>query len=205
MLAIQDIKILDKNNKSIKKRNFKKNQILLYDTKRKFNNFVNKLKYRRNGQYSDVPHFIVTKLGEIYQVIDTKYSSTTFNNSKIDNCQIKIAIENLGWLNKNTITGVLNNWIGEIYRSEPHIKTWRNHFFWDKYTETQIKSVSELCSFLCEKHNIPKKVIKSQSYFNSVSKFHGVVCKSNFSSIYNDINPSFDFDVLFNELTNGKK
>jgi N-acetyl-anhydromuramyl-L-alanine amidase AmpD len=205
MLAIQDIKILDKNNKTIKKRNFKKNQILLYDTKRKFNNFVNKLKYRRNGQYSDVPHFIVTKLGEIYQVIDTKYSSTTFNNSKIDNCQIKIAIENLGWLNKNTITGVLNNWIGEIYRSEPHIKTWRNHFFWDKYTETQIKSVSELCSFLCEKHNIPKKVIKSQSYFNSVSKFSGVVCKSNFSSIYNDINPSFDFDALFNELTNGKK
>jgi hypothetical protein len=70
---------------------------------------------------------------------------------------IKIAIENLGWLNKNTITGVLNNWIGDPYRSEPHIRNWRNHYFWDKYGETQLLSLSNLCDGLCDKHKISKQ------------------------------------------------
>jgi hypothetical protein len=32
-----------------------------------------------------------------------------------------------------------------------------------------------------------------------VSNFKGIVCKSNFSSIYTDINPSFNFKVFFND------
>jgi N-acetyl-anhydromuramyl-L-alanine amidase AmpD len=198
MLVIHDIETIDKSQLNISKKKSKKTQILLYDTQRRIDDFVNKIKYRKNGKYEDVPHFVVSKLGQVFQVFDTNYSSNTFNNTTVDNRMIKIAVENLGWLNKNTITGVLNNWIGDPYRSEPYIRNWRNYYFWDKYNETQIQALNELCTSLCEKHNIFKQTVPSQGYLENVSNFKGIVCKSNFSTIYTDINPSFNFEGFFN-------
>ena len=199
MLVINDIDTLDKDKLNVVKRKSKKTQILLYDTQRRVDDFVNKIKYRKNGTYDEVPHFIISKLGLVYQLFDTDYSSNTFNNPNNDKKQIKIAIENLGWLNKNTITGVLNNWIDDPYRSEPYVRNWRNYYFWDRYNEDQLKSLSELCDYLCDKHEIFKQTVPSQGYMEKVSNFKGIVCKSNFSSIYTDINPSFNFKVFFND------
>jgi len=199
MLVINDIDTLDKDKLNVVKRKSKKTQILLYDTQRRVDDFVNKIKHRKNGTYDEVPHFIISKLGLVYQLFDTDYSSNTFNDYNNDKKQIKIAIENLGWLNKNTITGVLNNWIDDPYRSEPYVRNWRNYYFWDRYNEDQLKSLSELCTYLTEKHDIYKQVVPSQGYMEKVSNFKGIVCKSNFSSIYTDINPSFNFKVFFND------
>jgi N-acetyl-anhydromuramyl-L-alanine amidase AmpD len=195
-MLVHDVEILD--NLNIVKRKSKKTQILLYDTQRRVDDFINKIRYRKNGGYEDVPHFVVSKLGMVYKLFDPNHSSKTFHNPQIDKKQIKIAIENLGWLNKNTITGVLNNWIGDPYRSEPHIRNWRNHYFWDKYNDSQMESLSQLCEDLCEKHGIFKQVVPSQGYLENVSNFKGIVCKSNFSNIYTDINPSFNFRIFFN-------
>jgi N-acetyl-anhydromuramyl-L-alanine amidase AmpD len=197
MLEMEDVQILDDLDFKIKKKTTKKNQIFLYDTQRRFDDFLNKLKYRRNGKFSDIPHFVITKLGVVYQIFDPKYSSETFGDKKIDNKMIKIALENLGWLNKNTITGVLYNWIGDPYRSEPYIKNWRSHYFWDVYTEQQIDALSNLCTHLCEKYDIPKNIVPSQAFYEDTAKFKGVVCKSNYSNIYKDINPSFNFNLVF--------
>jgi hypothetical protein len=198
MLEIHDIETIDKNKLNIHRRKTRKTQILLFDTKRRIDDYVNKIKYRKNGNYEDVPHFIVSKLGMVYQIFDTKYSSTTFNDPKKDRKIIKIAIENLGWLNKNTITGVLNNWIEDPYRSEPFIRSWRNYFFWDKYNDGQLESLSLLCDKLCDEHDIFKQTVPSQGFLENVTNFNGIVCKSNFSNIYTDINPSFNFGVFFN-------
>lgn len=195
MLVIHNVDILD--NLIIKKRKTKKTQILLYDTKRRSDDFINMLKYRRNGKYEGAPHFVISKNGQVYQIFNTDYSSTTFDTPK-DKGIIKIAIENLGWLNKNTITGIHYNWIGDPYRLTPLLKNWRNYFWWDKYTEEQFKSISLLTNDLCEKHNIFKQVVPSQGYFKNASNFKGIVCKSNFSDIYKDINPSFNFRIFFN-------
>ena len=205
MLVIHDIETIDKSQLNIIKKKTKKTQILLYDTRRRIDDFVNKIKYRKNGKYEDVPHFVVSKLGQVFQVFDTNYSSNTFNNPNVDNRMIKIAIENLGWLNKNTITGVLNNWIGDPYRSEPYIRNWRNYYFWDKYNESQIQVLNELCTSLCEKHNIFKQTVPSQGYLENISNFKGIVCKSNFSTIYTDINPSFNFEGYFNRINRCRK
>lgn len=202
MLTIHNVEILNNLDLNIKKRKTKKTQIFLYDTQRRFEDFINKLKYRKNGDYSDIPHFIVTKLGDIYQIFDTNYSSITFNDSKIDNKLIKVAIENLGWLNKNTINGYLFNWIGDPYRSDPYIKQWRNRYYWDKYGEDQMKSIVDLCEFLVQINNIDKKIVPSQGFFENAINFKGIVCKSNFSDIYTDINPSFNFRLFF---SNGEK
>lgn len=195
-MLVHDVEILD--NLNIVKRKSKKTQILLYDTQRRVDDFINKIKYRKNGGYEDVPHFVVSKLGIVYKLFDPNHSSKTFYDPQVDKKQIKIAIENLGWLNKNTITGVLNNWIGDPYRSEPHIRNWRNYYFWDKYNDSQMESLSELCEDLCEKHGIFKQIVPSQGYLENVSNFKGIVCKSNFSNIYTDINPSFNFRIIFN-------
>lgn len=198
MLVLHNVDFLDKKKLNVLKRKTKKTQILLYDTQRRFDDFINKICYRKNGKYDDIPHFVVTKTGKIYQIFDTNYSSNTFGEQEKDKKIIKIAIENLGWLNKNTITGFLYNWIGDPYRTEPHIRNWRNRHFWDKYNEEQLNAVSSLCNELCDKHNIPKQTVPSQGYLENVTNFKGIVCKSNFSNIYTDINPSFNFRIFFN-------
>lgn len=196
MLMVEQIEKLRDTNLNVVRRKTTKKQILLYDTQRKVEDFVNKLKYRNNGKYKDVPHYIISKLGKIYEVYDTNHYSITFEEPVLDKKLIKIAIENLGWLNKNTITGFLNNWIGDAYRSEPHVRGWRDHYFWDRYNDEQYKAIEELCRFLCEKHNIPYRAVPSQGYIESVSKFNGIACKSNYSNIYTDINPSFNFKIF---------
>jgi len=196
MLIIEDVEYLDKKKLKIQKRKSNKSQIILFDTQRRYDEYIGKLKYRYNGNYRDVPHYIVTKLGRIYNVFNTDYSSTTFDN-EYDKKFIKIALENLGWLNKNTITGVLNNWIGDIYRGDPYVKNWRNKFYWDTYTSLQIESLKVLCHHLCDKHNIPKVTVPSNGYIENINTFRGISCKSNFSNIYTDINPSFNFDGFF--------
>jgi hypothetical protein len=182
---------------NIKRKKTKKTQILLYDTQRRVEDFINKIKYRNNGQYEDIPHFVISKLGIVHEIFDTDYSSKTFDDHKVDRKIIKIALENLGWLNKNTITGVLNNWIGDPYRAEPHIRGWRNYFFWDKYTDIQLETTYNLCEALCKKHDIPEKMVTSQGYMENASNFKGIICKSNYSNIYTDINPSFNFNIFF--------
>lgn len=205
MLTIHDVETLDKKKLNVVRKKSKKTQILLYDTQRRVDDFIHKIKYRKNGKYDDVPHFVVSKLGMVYQLFDTNHSSNTFDNPTKDKKIIKIAIENLGWLNKNTITGVLNNWIGDPYRSEPHIRNWRNYFFWDKYNESQLSALSELCEKLCDEHGIFKQIVPSQGYLENASNFKGIICKSNFSSIYTDINPSFNFRVFFNNTHENEK
>jgi hypothetical protein len=202
MLEIHSVENLDKKKLNIVRRKTKKQQILLYDTGRRFEDFINKIKYRRFGKYNEIPHFVVTKLGEIYQLYDTNHYSNTFDDPEIDKQFIKISIENLGWLNRNTVTGFLFNWIGDSYRSEPFLKSWRDNYYWDRYTDEQINSVSKLCEHICEKHNIPKIIVPSQGYIEKIVNFQGVACKSNYSNIYSDINPSFNFKQFFkNENT----
>ncbi|MFA6089740.1 MAG: N-acetylmuramoyl-L-alanine amidase [Candidatus Woesearchaeota archaeon] len=199
MLTIQDVEVFDKKNLNYKKTKAKKSQILLCDTHRRITDYIHMIKYRRNGKYDDIPHFIITKMGDVYQILDTKDYSTTFGDIKLDRKVIKVAIENLGWLNKNTMNGMLTNWIGDPYRNDPHIRNWRGHFFWDKYPNEQLDIVYQLCNELCEKHNIEKQIVPSQGYFNQASKFNGVLCKSNYSDIYTDINPSFNFKIFFKD------
>jgi len=197
MLEIQNAEILNDVELNINRRAAKKSQIFLYDTGRRLDDFMAKLKYRNNGKYEDIPHYVIAKSGHIIKIFDTKFSSKTFGSKNIDNKMIKIAMENLGWLNKNTITGVLYNWIGDPFRSDPYVKKWRDYYFWDPYGEEQIKSLVSLCRMVCTEHRIPYQTVPSQGYLSNVIKFTGIVCKSNFLNIYTDINPSFDFNTFY--------
>jgi len=199
MLEVQVSDILSDVKLNINKRKTKKTQIFLYDTQRRVDDFISKIKFRNNGKYEEIPHFIITKTGKIIKLFDGNYSSKTFGLKNVDNRQIKIAMENLGWLSKNTITGVLYNWIGDPYRGEPFEKKWRDYYFWDPYPEEQLNAVVQLCEELCREYNIPYQTVPSQGYMSNVIKFTGIVCKSNFLNIYTDINPSFKFEIFYKD------
>lgn len=196
MLEIQNAENLNDVHLNISKRKSKKTQIFLYDTQRRVDDFIMKIKYRNNGKYEDIPHYIITKQGKVIEIFDTNYSSSTFG-VKWDRKQVKIALENLGWLHKNTITGVLYNWIGDPYRGDPYIKKWRDYYFWDPYSEEQLNALVEITKDICKKHSIPYQTVPSQGYLSNVIKFTGIVCKSNFLNIYTDINPSFNFNIFY--------
>ena len=191
--VLSDVKL------NITRRRAKKTQIFLYDTERRVDDYLTKLRYRNNEEYEDIPHFIITKSGKVIKIFNTNYSSKTFGDPNVDRRMIKISMENLGWLNKNTITGVLHNWIGDPYRSEPYIKKWRGYYFWDPYSEEQFRSLVKLSREICEKHNIPYQTVPGQGYLSNVRKFTGIVCKSNFLNIYTDINPSFNFNIFYKD------
>lgn len=196
MLEILGAEVFDLKNLNHKKRKYNKTQILLYDTKRRIDDFIKMLKYRREGKYEDIPHFCITKTGKIYKLIEPDYMTKTFGESSIDKKQIKIAIENLGWLNKNTIMGTYSNWINDIFRGEPHVRGWRGYFYWDTYSKEQLNALADLCFLLCAHYDIPYQCVPSSGFFENAKNFNGIVSKSNFSDIYTDINPSFNFNIF---------
>lgn len=198
MLVIHNAEILDSIKLNVVYKKTKKKQIFLFDSGRRAHDYFMKIKYRRNGEYEDVPHFLVTKLGIIYKLFDTKYYSKTFEDNNINKKQIKICLENLGWLNKNTITGVMYNWIGDKYRGEPFLHERKGHYYWDNYTQEQLNSLTKLVKFLSAQHNIPLNTPDNQDSLINFTNFQGILCKSNFQNIYKDINHSLNFNI-FNE------
>jgi len=201
MLEILGAEVFDLSNLNHKKRKYNKTQILLYDTKRRIDDFIKMLKYRREGKYEDIPHFCITKTGKIYKLIEPDYMTKTFGDTSVDKKQIKIALENLGWLNKNTIMGTYSNWINDIYRGEPHLRGWRGYFYWDTYSKEQLNALADLCLLLCAHYDIPYQSVPSSGFFENAKNFNGIVSKSNFSDIYTDINPSFNFNIFEENVT----
>ena len=53
-------------------KNNKKTQIILSDTKRDCKNYIQSLRYRYNNNNPYLPHYVISKTGEVYNIIDPK-------------------------------------------------------------------------------------------------------------------------------------
>ena len=73
-----------------------------------------------------------------------------------------------------------------------------HHVYWDTYSKEQLNALADLCFLLCAHYGIPYQCVPSSGFFENAKNFNGIVSKSNFSDIYTDINPSFNFRILFN-------
>ena len=181
-----------------------KKQIILCETKRSFRNYIYSLKYRYNGKNSYLPNYVISREGEVFEVIKPIFYSKYMNNDKIDKNSIIISLENLGWLEKKPLESSYLNWIGDIYKEEVFEKRWRDKFYWHPYNkEVQIKSLSELLKKLCKEYDIPLKCTETNVYLNDAQYFKGIISKSSFDIKYKDLNPSFDFKLLEKILKNG--
>jgi len=81
-------------------------------------------------------------------------------------------------------------------------KKWRGHFFWDKYEDKQIVSLTMLIKELCTKFKIPNECLGHNVRQDGVENFKGIVTRSNYDSYYKDVNPAFDFKLLKELLEN---
>ena len=179
-----------------------KQQIILCHTSREVGEYLTSLKFRYNGGYVKVPHFVISREGEILQLIDEKGYSSIFGDESLDKTSVVISLENLGWLEKKPLTDHYINWIGSIYKGKVVEKKWRDYFFWDPYTEDQILQVSKLCSDLCEELQIKRQCVGHNTKVEGMYKFEGVSSRSNFDTVYTDLSPAFNFDILVKKIEN---
>ena len=80
--------------------NFKKNQIILVETKRNFKDYIKSLKYRYNKKNPYLPNYLINKEGEIFLIMKPEKFSKFMMSEDIDSNSIIISLENFGWLKK---------------------------------------------------------------------------------------------------------
>lgn len=156
--------------------------------------------YRLNGKNKKTSTYTISKEGKIYQHFDPIYYSDFINNQQ-DKASISITLENIGWFRKDAMIDRYVDWLGYNYKRQPNevlTKRWRNHTYWDKYTEQQMESLKELVKFLCEEHKIPKNFIGHNVYDENVDLYKGITFRSNYYQESTDVSPAFDLEILKN-------
>lgn len=177
----------------------RKKQIVLTNTNRNIGDFISSLKYRYNGENKILPHYIISRDGDLFSVIPP-HTYSSFLDSNIKNKQsIIICLENLGWLRKNPLSNDYLNWIGNKYRGEIYDRKWRGYNFWQPYTEIQLEKTKELILYLCETFDIPYEFIGHNVKVDNVQKFRGITSLSNYDNKITSLNPAFDFDIFINK------
>lgn len=193
-----DITLYGKFKNFIKSK--KKNKIILCHTSREVNEYLTSLKFRDNGNYKKIPHYVIGQDGKIFKLLNDKCKTDFFGISDIDKESIFISLENLGWLNKKPLSSVYLNWLGNIYKQEVYEKKWRDYSFWHPYTDEQINSTAQLCRKLCEEMLIPKKFVGHNVKVDGVELFNGISTRSNYHQRYTDLSPAFNFENFKKEL-----
>lgn len=180
----------------------KKHQIILTHTSRNLKDYLSSLKFRYNGKFDRIPHYIIDRDGDIIQLLPNIGYGKFFNDENLNKNSIIISLENLGWLEKEPLNNQYVNWIGDIYKGEAYEKKWRDYFFWHPYTEVQVKSTALLCMNLFEEVSIKKNYVGHNTKINGIEKFEGIVSRSNYENESTDVNPSFDFELFIKTIEN---
>jgi N-acetyl-anhydromuramyl-L-alanine amidase AmpD len=182
--------------------NQNKTQIILTQTSRDVEEYLTSLKYRMNGKFPRIPHYVVAKDGSVIQTLSEEQYSDFFYYSQINEQSIIVSLENLGWLEKVPLKDQYTNWIGNIYKGAPYEKKWRDYFLWEPYTEAQMLSTAELCIKIVNKHNIEKKSVGHNTLINGIENHGGIVSRSNYNNDFTDVSPAFNFDRFVNYIKN---
>lgn len=183
-------------------KNKEKKQIILCHTSREVGEYLTSLKFRYNGKYDKIPNFVISKEGEVLQLLDSKSHSRYFHDEIINQKSVFIVLENLGWLEKKPLTDHYINWNGSIYKGRVVEKKWRDYFFWEPYSEEQLLKTANLCSELCDTLRIEKMCVGHNTKIDGMSKFEGISSRSNYDTRFTDLSPSFDFEILIKNIEN---
>lgn len=164
------------------------------------NHFVG-WKNRLSGNYKRVSNFTIDIEGNIYQHFDPKYYSDFLPNSLHNKNIISILLVNQGWLEYDIKDKKYFNCLGNNYENETMTeKRWRNHSFWDNYTDKQMDSLVELSKYLFKEYQITNKILGHNTYVKEISGFEGVSYKSNWIKDCTDLSPSFNFEIFKNKV-----
>lgn len=185
----------------IQKNRTKKKQIILLNTSCTKDEYFTKIKTRFNGKYNRLPCFFISQDGETHQHFNPVYYSKLMEPQQIEKHSITIAVENVGWLFKDSLNGKMITWSGNEYTGDFIEVHWRNKKYWATYTDEQYAKLAELVDYLCIEYNIIKDFIGNNIVINKPNSYRGVLNRSNYSKNYYDLSPAMDFKKL-NELIN---
>jgi N-acetyl-anhydromuramyl-L-alanine amidase AmpD len=177
-----------------------KTQIVLTHTGRPLNYYMNSLKKRYNGNYDKLPHYVISKEGKIYQILENNSYSLFFPIRSFNKKTIIISLENLGWLKKIPLETQYINWIGDKVKDNIYKRKWRGYHLWDKYTEEQLDSLKELVQELNYEFNIPMRLIGHNVKVDNPERFNGITSRSNYEQKVTDLSPAFDFELFISKL-----
>jgi N-acetyl-anhydromuramyl-L-alanine amidase AmpD len=180
-----------------------KNQIVLSSSYRKDNYFTKRLLHKDFGKSKKWNNYTVTREGNIYQHYDDKYHSDFIGVKEGDKQCISIVLENMGCLFKTEDNEYLNSLNEKCNEKYIGAKNWLGCYYWETYSDKQLKSLATLCKGLCKKYNIPAICIEFGHYHKDISKFRGIVFKSNYVENSVNFNPLFDIDK-FNKMLKRK-
>jgi N-acetyl-anhydromuramyl-L-alanine amidase AmpD len=181
----------------------KKKQIILCHSSREIDEYLTSIKYRFNSNFDRIPNYVITKEGQVLQLLSNDGHTNFFTDININRNSIIICLENLGWLEKKPLTNYYINWKGSIYNQQVYEKKWRDFFFWEPYTLSQINSTAELCNHLINEVKIKRQCVTHNTKIDGIVNFDGIVSRSNFDSKYTDLNPSFNFETFVKLIKNG--
>lgn len=177
----------------------KKSQIVIALSLRKDDYHITRLRHKDYGESKKWCTYSVTRFGDVCEHYDPKFYSDYLGVKEVDKKSISIVLENMGSLVK-TPDGKYINWVSEVCPvKRVEEKKWLGHQYWEKFSREQIESTVELCAVLCEAFNIEKNVIGFHYPHKEMSKFQGILLKSNYFDDSNSINPLFDL-VKFSDL-----
>ena len=182
----------------------KKKQIILCHTSREVEEYLASLKFRYNSKYDKIPNYVITKNGTILQLLQNDGHTNFFTEDNINRNAIVVCLENLGWLEKKPLTTYYINWKESIYNQQVYEKKWRDFFFWEPYTTSQIEKTAELCNNLMVELRINKDCVTHNTRIEGIENFEGIVSRSNFNGKYTDLNPSFNFETFTKLIEHGK-
>lgn len=179
-----------------------KKQIVLTHTSRDIKEYLTSLKYRQNGKYQKLPHYVISRNGYVQQIIPPHTYSNYMNVVSHNKQSIIISLENLGWLKKNPLQDGYINWINTIYIGEVYNRKWRGQYIWQPYTDQQMDSLSDLVLKICDEFEIPKTTIGHNVKIDKIENFNGISSYSNYYSDRTDLSPAFDFNKFIKKIEN---
>ena len=186
-------------NDNIRQYDTVKEKIVLINTSLPAEDHFNRLKLRHGGKYDKVPAFTIDRSGLVYQHFDSRYTSKILDNDSLDRQAIVISLENVGWVDFDSVFNDYYDWRGVRYDGSVMEMPWRGKRFWAEYSDKQFSSLIELIDYLCKEHSINKKFI-GNNVISAIKNYKGVINRSNFSKLHFDLTPAFDFEKLTKTL-----
>lgn len=176
------------------KTNDNKKQVILTHTSRNKLDFIQSIKYRLNGKYGKIPHYLVDRDGNVVRLLNDVSVPNYFSSDQLNKNSIIISLENLGWLEKQPLKNYYINWVGNIYKEKIVERKWRDYFFWQPYTDLQLTKTAELVKELSNKYDINLKCVGHNTKLKGSEKFLGILTESNFDEFKTNLSPAFDFE-----------
>jgi len=176
-----------------------KTQIVIGLSLRKDDYHLVRLKHKEYGKTKKWNTYTIGRDGKVFQHYDDKFHSDFIGVKAGDKQSISIVLENMGNL-FITPDGDYINWLNEPCDIDDVVeKEWLGYEHWERFPDVQLEALVKLCKLLCVKHNIPKICVEFNTYHKDISKFRGIVFRSNYIEESSDLNPLIDIDK-FNKM-----